>query len=207
MKITIATLAIAASYANAGLTYQSQDRSITAGAYLPSGQQTEAINSNGFDDFDETLAQTFFDNQSGSASGFASQVSSLHQFGMTASGTAGGMDGPPAGSSSGFGFSRFKVEFILDQAAEYTLDFNYFADISSYSFTGASLNLGGSDVFVNISDSGILQAGAYSFTIDFGVSSAFVSGSFNFDFQIVPAPASAGLLAIGLLTATRRRRG
>jgi len=205
MKTALTTIAITATFANAGLTYQSQGRSITAGAHLPNGQQSETISSNGFDDFNEIIDRGFSDIDGG-AWGMASQDSSFHQFGMAATGAAGGSWGPPAGSSAGFGYSYFAVDFTIDEATEYTLDFSYSGDSSSFSFTGTSLNHSGNDIGINISESGTLQAGAYSFVLDFGVGAAFFEGSYDFSFQVVPAPASTGLMAIGLLAATRRRR-
>jgi len=124
---------------------------------------------------------------------------------IIANGDAGGTVGPPAGTSTGWGNSYFAVTFSLAQSTDYSLDFNSFGDNGTYSFTGASLSHTGSVLGASISESGTLDAGVYEFVIDFGVTSVLENGDYSFNFT-VPAPSTAGLLGLGMLAATRRRR-
>lgn len=206
MKVEITAIALAATLANANLSYQSQDRSITASANLFTGNQSYTVSSGDFSDFNESYTGGFTDIQGG-ADAFASQDSSLQAFGMTASGTAGGSYGPPAGSSSGFGRSYFAVDFTVDTATQYTLDFWGASDGGSYSFVGGSMDFtgffAGSRSFI---ETGELEVGSYSFLIDLNTYAEYGSGGFGFDFQTIPAPSSLGLVALGAFASTRRRR-
>jgi hypothetical protein len=202
------TLILAATCATASastIDYQSQDRSVSIGALLPFGPQSQTDNApNNFNSYIVDLTGTFSDVE-GSASAHASQFSLFTTTSIIANGSAGGTAGPPAGSSSGWGNSYLSVSFLLDESTDYTLDFDAFGDDGTYSFTGASLNHSGSVLGADISESGTLDAGLYTFVIDFGVTSALGNGDYSFNFT-VPAPGSASLMGLGLLAASRRRR-
>lgn len=206
MGSAVVLVAACTAAASANITYNSQIRSIEKSVLIKSTPYSESVSTNALGDWNESISGGFGD-INGFADAYASQISSLGANSISASGTMGGSYGPPAGTSIGTGFSYLAVSFTLDQAMDYTLDLDMFTDHGQFSFTGTSINLVGNPWDnLQISQSGTLQAGTYDLIIDAGVSGGFVQGDYAFDLQLVPAPSSAGMLGLGLLAATRRRR-
>lgn len=213
-RTTIALLAVAAGLTTASdaqIEYLDQSRFVEVYGFLPGEDVTISDAPQGFGQFDRTLNEVL-SNADGSVWAYASQVSMLGSGGMTASGAADGSSGPPAGSSAGVGRSGFSVDFRLAQSVEYTLDLAVFSEFASYSFQGPGLTVDRAFDFAvgdpGLQLTGVLGPGDYSFSIliESGAAAEGLGSNFDFSFVVVPAPGIAGLLAMGTLATTRRRR-
>ena len=173
--------------------------------------------------FDMNIGGSAFTN-AGSGSGSASQVSIIGDDSIMASGVASGAgDGGFGGSGSGFGSSNFSVTFDLMQAVDYTMSWSIGAfGIGNNGIAGVSLvGPGGTVISSEVDNSsdddmamGTLMPGQYTisawaggsgFGDEFFISSSS-DGSFDLNFSVVPAPSTAALLAVGGISAIRRRR-
>ena len=140
------------------------------------------------------------------------QTSNLASDRITARGAAEIITGPPANSSGARSKSIVDVTFTLDQATGYQLDMsmhqNYYGEIS---LTGPGTNIiwdpldDDLDFDRSLSQSGTLEAGTYHLYINPTSEYDLVPATYDFSL-VIPAPASAGVLALGGLDMTRRRR-
>ncbi len=200
----------------AAITYVAQERFVRVQANVAGEFFSERIDAPDFQTFDVELDRTFA-NAIGFASGFASQTSQLGDDRMTASGSASGTEGPPAGTSGGGGTVSFEVTFQIETQTEYDLRLNLFSEFGSYSLTGPSLNhvnlTAGSFQSISIVETGTLLPGDYSFQVEIatGAAGQGLTGTFDLDFVVVPEPTSSLFLcgsgaSVCLLRRRRPRR-
>jgi hypothetical protein len=219
MKRILCTAGCVAMWLTAGamgdISYISQDRWIHVAAQAfgaPVGEE-ETLYANGFDPFDETL--TVLSEWSPSsevvetASGTGMQQSFLNPTSISLWGDA--LTQTAAGGAGGSGCTlHFEVTFEIDAPVAYTLN-GAFDGIGEYSLTGPSLNLVGAYNAHNVvfAEIGTLQPGTYHFLMegrDSGGGTIDYINEFTLDFSIIPAPASCGVLLLGLAGTRRRRR-
>lgn len=209
MRTTIITMTAATitSAAVAGVTYDAQNRYVRAEAFTATGNPSDQIASPDFALFDASIDRTF-----DSINAYATQVSQMTDSGISMTGTAFGSFGS-GGDVAGIGHSYFEVQFTLTEATDFTLEMtangnagNYDLDLGSYSAAGSF------NTFGIYTPSGTLDAGTYSIMLDFRRDpfehdgNFEIEGEISFELTFVPAPATSALFAMGMLTATRRRR-
>lgn len=191
-------LMIVASAQAGSLNYLSQDRYVRVDVNILGQSFDDQINAVGFSEFDVTLSRgwdycdPFDPTFCGFASGSAGQHSTLTDYDISAIGSGEGTVGPPAGSSGGGGKSYFEVDFSVDEAVAYTLDFRLFAEFDSYAFLGPSLSLqANADFFqpVQVNESGTLLPGDYLFRVEEaagGISFGILT-DYDLSFSIAPS--------------------
>ena len=176
---------------------------------------TESTTTGLFDErIDYEIAAYIGDTVFAGASAYAQQTSDLTSTSIVASGGSSYGSGAPASSSGATCTSYMLVTFELSSATAYTLDFTTEENslFATYRLTGPgyvfdhSGDQGVNDeyYFDDYAESGVLAAGTYTLEI---MTASYDGEDNTFTFALnVPAPASGGLLALGGLVATRRRR-
>lgn len=221
-SMLLAAVAFTASSASGAVTYVSSTRSVSAQVFP--GTPPPAINSNAFGVFNESISHNINDpfGGPGSASMSASQNSNYLTDRIAYNLSASAFDGISASSGSGQGSSSslLQVRFTLTEATPYAI-LGTPGTTGGTAFATASERLvlvgPGTVIFLqtNIGGglanlTGVLAAGTYDYTVQLNASSnatgtSFSNVSVNRELAI-PAPAAAGVMALGGLLAARRRR-
>ncbi|MBY0313114.1 MAG: hypothetical protein K2W85_13670 [Phycisphaerales bacterium] len=224
--ITLALVGLTAGSASAAVTYVSADRTVTA----TSAGTPQTFNSAALGEYNRTASVTRNDpNPPGTqtASASASITSNLLPDRITYALSASASDGVSASSGFGAGSAStsMSVRFSIDVPTPFALVGTFPSPIGNSAGASERLTLVGAsgDVFSQSFNtiiggapfqnlSGMLAPGTYDFTASVGAATlpsgsgtSFSNSSFSRQL-VIPAPVSAGLLALGGLTLTRRRR-
>ena len=222
MRFALMLLACSACLASSAATEAAliqpvaQERTVSANAGSPDGSDSDADSASDFGPFDANVSAEV-SGSSGDYTATASQLSVILDDQVIGEGAATGRS---VGTfPGGDGHSQFSLTFDLFQPVDYQLEFflRAFSSVGDRSEAFGFLELsGGSDdetilrFDVNGEDpqlaagpvAGTLAAGRYQLAAGTDVFPAAFStaeGSFDFEFTVVPEPATALLLAGGLL--------
>lgn len=219
----IASLALSGRTEAALINPVSQQRTVSASAGSPDGNDSNSDSAPDFGVFD-TSVSAHVSGPNGDIDATASQLSVILGDRVTGEGAVtGGSNSPFPG---GEGHSSFSLTFDLFQSVDYQINF-FLRSFSSIGDSGEAigfLELSGGPANETILRfdvngqepqiesgpvNGVLAAGRYNLQArtdlyPMGFSSDF--GTFDFDFAVVPEPSTTVLLGFGLTTLAARRR-
>lgn len=209
VALVVGSLA-ATSAAPGAITYQSQNRFITASAISEGVTDSHSVFASGFGPFHANVSALaigpVFMN---TGNGFANQDSTLDPLEIVAGGSWSGYRSGQAGTPAGGGTTSFSVTFTLDEPADFTFDASGALTVFGFYYTGGGP---GDGLYITQPGSyaGTLQAGPYSLTGEASGMAGFPPSGSGFSLHLViPAPPALGalaLMAFAAAGAVRRRR-